>query len=92
MTTQEIKNQVQAKFGKAEGAFSVRANGVWLDDGVIEIDSVEAGFQGLFFRAIQVSNNIPVITKDTDEEAETALTQVLQAEFPNAENVWIEVM
>jgi len=91
MTIAEIKNKVQAKFGKAEGTFSVRANGVWLDDGTIEVDSVEAGFQGLFFRAIQVNVQIPIIHADTDEAAEATLTKAIEVAFPNAENVWLDI-
>lgn len=92
MTTQEIKTAVENKFGKADGKFSVRANGVWLKDGMIEVESVEAGFQGLFFSAIQIDVEIPNIEEATDEAAEAALEAKLREMYPDAENVWISVM
>jgi len=91
MTVQEIKNAIVNKFGKADGAFSVRASGVWLKDGVIEIDLVDAGFQGLFFRSVNMDVQIPVIEAKTDEAAEAKLKAKLKELFPEAENVWTTI-
>ena len=87
MTKQEISKQVEAKFGKAEGIFLVNATGVWLEDGIIEIDSVDAGFQSMFFKGVNVDVEIPIIKAETDEGAEAMLEAKLKEIFPEAESI-----
>ena len=92
MTKQEVFNQVEKKYGKVNGSFLVSANGVWLEDGVIEIDTVSAGCQEMFFKGITTDVTIPIIKAETDEAAEAKLEAKLKELFPEADTVMTNIM
>ena len=87
-----VKEAVKAKYGKAEGKFLVNATGVWLEDGVIEIDTVDAGFQSMFYQGITTDVTIPIIKAETDEVAEAKLEAKLKELFPEADTVMTNIM